>query len=201
MNLYPSQYQLPELTAHLVSLLERRRLAFAAWTEETEAALRAEAEAALDEAGRQFRDVADDPTFWARTRELLLSVALPRYFRVAREQHALEARQYGLWRGGDFVSRAAYAAAGLVLGLVVLRTPIPDWVEPAPVALFLFGPLIPDLQTWWAKRRYSRQLLDLVEAMRAEADDRRTYAPLPVDEGPAGPPSTNSTSGALREKV
>lgn len=55
MNVYPSQYQLPELTAHVVSLLERRRQAFDAWDEKTEGALRADAEAALDEAGKQFR--------------------------------------------------------------------------------------------------------------------------------------------------
>jgi hypothetical protein len=204
MDLYPSQYQLPDLTAHVLSLLERRRQAVDAWDERTEATLRAEAEAALDEAGHQFREVADDAAFWARTREAVLTVALPRYFKLARAQHALEARKYDLWRGGDFVSRAAFAAAGLVLGVVILRTPVPDWLEPAPLALFIFGPVLPDLQVWWANRRYAKQLLELVDEMRAEASERRAYAPLhldaeapaPVDEG-----ATNSTRGEGRAKT
>jgi hypothetical protein len=186
MNVYPSQFQLPELTAHVVSLLDRRRQAFDAWDEKTEAALEADAREALAEAGKQFREVADDAAYWTRTCELLLSVALPRYFKLAREQHALEARKYDVWRGGDFIARAAFAAVGLVLGLVILRTPIPDWLEPLPLALFIGGPLIPDLQTWWAKRRYARQLLGLVEEMREEAAARRAYAPLGIDEGAAG---------------
>lgn len=204
MNVYPSQYQLPELTAHVVSLLERRRQAFDAWDEKTEAALRADAEAALDEAGQQFRELADDAAYWKRTRELVLSVALPRYFKLAREEHALEARKFDTWRGGDFVARAAFAVAGLVLGVIILRTPIPNWLEPIPLVLFIGGPLIPDLQTWWAKRRYGKQLLSLVEEMRAEAADQRAYAPLGIDEGAAGREDeavTNSTPGGMREKT
>ncbi|MEW6435439.1 MAG: hypothetical protein AB1730_28415 [Myxococcota bacterium] len=204
MNVYPSQYQLPELTAHVVSLLERRRQAFDAWDEKTEAALKADAEAALDEAGQQFREVADDAAYWRRTRELVLSVALPRYFKLAREEHALEARKFDTWRGGDFIARAAFAAAGLVLGVVILRTPIPNWLEPIPLVLFIGGPLIPDLQAWWAKRRYGKQLLSLVEEMRAEAADQRAYAPLGIDEGAAGredEAATNSTPRGMREKT
>lgn len=204
MNVYPSQYQLPELTAHVVSLLERRRRAFDAWDEKTEAALKADAEEALAEAGKQFREVADDAAYWKRTCELVLSVALPRYFKLAREEHALEARKFDVWRGGDFIARAAFAATGLVLGLVILRTPIPNWLEPLPLALFIGGPLIPDLQTWWAKRRYGKQLLGLVEEMREEAADQRAYAPLGIDEGAAGGSDeavTNSTPGGMREKT
>lgn len=199
MNVYPSQYQLPELTAHVVSLLERRRQAFDAWDEKAEAALRADAEAALDEAGRQFRELADDAAYWKRTRELVLSVALPRYFKLAREEQALEARKYDMWRGGDFLARAAYAAAGLVVGFIILRTPIPNWLEPLPLALFIGGPLIPDLQTWWAKRRYGKQLLELVEEMRAEAADQRAYAPLGIDEGPTDEAVPRPPEG-VREK-
>lgn len=204
MNVYPSQYQLPELTAHVVSLLERRRQAFDAWNEQTEGALKADAEEALAEAGQQFREVADDAAYWKRTCELVRSVALPRYFKLAREEHALEARKFDVWRGGDFIARAAFAVSGLVLGVIILRTPIPDWLEPLPLALFIGGPLIPDLQTWWAKRRYGKQLLGLVEEMREEAADQRAYAPLGLDEGAAGHGDeavTNSTPGGMREKT
>lgn len=183
VNLYPTQYQLPELTAHLVALLERRRAAFEAWDDATEDALRDEARRALEEAGRQFRELADDAAYWGRTTAQLLEVSLPRYLKVARAQHELERRKYGLWRGGDLLSRALYAVGGLVVGLVILRTPVPDWLEPIPLAFFVGGPLLPDLQVWVARRRYRKQLDRLVQDMREEAEDRSRYQPLGLDEG------------------
>ncbi|MBM4779764.1 MAG: hypothetical protein GQE15_18825 [Archangiaceae bacterium] len=196
-SVYPSQYQLPELTAHLVALLERRRAAFDVWDEKTEAALTEAAQEALVEAGKQFKELAADAPYWQRTTEALLEVALPRYFRLAKEQHALEKRGYGAWRGGDFISRAAFAGIGLVVGFIILRTAVPDWLEPLPLAMFIGGPLIPDAQAFFAKRKYSKQLLTLVEDMKAEASDRRTYQPLGVDEGAvtdSTPPQKSSNS-------
>lgn len=200
MNVYPSQYQLPELTAHVVALLERRRAAFETWDEKTEAALLEEAKRALDEAGQQFREVADDPAYWRRTVELLMTVALPRYLRLAKEEHGLEQRKFDLWRGGDFFARAAFAVAGLVVGFVVLRTALPDWLEPIPLAFFIGGPLIPDAQVWLAKRRYAKQLAGLVDEMKAEAQDRRTYQPLGIDEGVAGVDATRPADG-VKDKL
>jgi hypothetical protein len=182
MNVYPAQYQLAELTAHVVSLLERRRLAFEEWTQALEATLTTEAGAALAEAGRQFHEVADDPAYWARVEGQLLTVALPRYLRAARDQHALERRRYDVWRGGDVLSRASYAIGGLLVGVLVLRTALPDWLEPIPLAFFIGGPLLPDLQVWLAKRRYARQLAALVDEMRLEALDRGAYTPLGLED-------------------
>jgi hypothetical protein len=186
VNLYPSQYQLPELTAHLVALLERRRAAVGAWDAATEAAFVEEARAALAEAGAQFREVADDPAHWQRVTEQCLTVALPRYLKLAREEHALEARKYGVWRGGDFLSRAAYAVGSLLVGALLLRTALPRAFETLPLVFFVGGPLIPDVQTWLARRRYARALATLVEDMRLEELDRSTYQPLGIDAGATG---------------
>jgi hypothetical protein len=193
---YPSQYQLSELTAHLVALLERRRAAFDTWDEKAEATLLEAAREALVEAGRQFKEVADDAAYWARTTDTLLELAVPRYLRLAKEQHALEKKGYGAWRGGDFLSRTAFAAIGLVTGFIILRTAVPDWLEPLPLAMFIGGPLLPDAQAWFAKRRYAKQLLALVEDMKAEATDRRAYEPLGIDEGAA----TGSTSATPQKE-
>jgi hypothetical protein len=181
MNLYPSQYHLPELTAHLVALLERRRAAVGAWDEATEAAFLEEAQAALAEAGAQFKEVADDPGYWRRVTEQCLGVALPRYLKLAREEHALEARAFGVWRGGDLLSRAAYAVGGLLTGALLLRTGLPRQLELLPLGFFIAGPLIPDLQTWLARRRYAKALAGLVKDMEEEALDRGAYQPLGVD--------------------
>lgn len=184
MNVYPTQFHLPEVTAHVVALLERRRLAFERWDEKAEAELAEEVDKALAEAGLRFAEVADDKPYWARLGQTLKDVALPRYFRLAKAQHALELTGYGAWRGGDFLSRAAYAGFGLLGAFVIWRTPIPDWMEPLPLAFFLGGPLLPDVQAWWHKRKYAKQLSHLVEDMRQEAVDTRAYQPLsPVDEG------------------
>ncbi len=181
VSVYPSRYQLAELSAHLVSLLERRRGAFERWDAGTEAALAEEAKRAIDEAEQGFKELADDAPYWQRLEQALLTVTLPRYLRLAKEQHALEQRKYDVWRGGDLISRAAYAALGIVTAAIVWRTAIPDWIEPLPLSFFVFGPLIPDLQAWFARRRYAKQLAALVEEMAAEQADARAYQPLGLD--------------------
>lgn len=204
--MYPARYQLAELTAHLVALLERRRGAFETWSPETERALETEATAALADAQKAFAEVADDPQYWRRVEHTLRSVVLPRYLRIAGEEHQRELSGYGIWRKGDLVSRALYAGAGLLAALIIWRTPIPDWFEPIPLALFVVGPLIPDLQLSLAKRRYDKQLKQLVEDMRAEQSDAKLYQPLGVDEGATGasveqPAAQNSTPTENRHKT
>jgi hypothetical protein len=186
VNVYPTQYQLHEVMAHVVALLERRRTAAEQWSDELERSLHDEAVRALTEAGSQFREMADDGPYWQRLTEQVLGVGLPRYFRLAKAQQALEHRRYDVWRGGDFISRAAFAVTGLVLGVVILRTAIPDWLEPLPLALFIGGPLLPDAQVWFSKRKYRLQLSALVEDMRLEAADAQTYQPLGVVDSSSG---------------
>lgn len=190
--MYPERYRLPQLTAHVLALLENRRAGVVDWGPEAEATLTAVAREALTEAGRQFAEVADDKPWWAALEATVLTAVLPRYFKLAREQHALEKRGYGLWRGGDLLSRVAYGASGLLAALVVWRTAIPDFLEPLPLAFFILGPLLPDLQTWFAKRRYAGQLTEVVSSMAEESALRAQYRPLteaapaPVDVGVAG---------------
>ena len=176
--MYPTRYQLSELTAHVLALLERRREGYTEWNADAEARLSEEARAALFEAGRQFAEVADDTTYWQALERTVLTAALPRYFQLARAEHALEKDRYGVWRGGDLISRAAYAAIGLVVAAIVWRTAIPDWLEPLPLGFFIGGPMLPDLQVWFAKRRYAGKLRALVEDMREEAAARAQYRPM-----------------------
>ncbi len=182
-----TRYSLAELTAHLVALLERRRAAFDTWSDQVEDALTREAETALEEAHKGFTELADDQAYWARTHQALITVALPRYLNIAKAQHALEHSAYGAWRGGDFISRVVYAGIGLVAGVIIIRTPIPDFLEPLPLVMFLGGPLLPDFQAWWGKRRYAKALTKLVEDMAQEQKDAREYQPLGLDDHSAEP--------------
>lgn len=190
--MYPTRYQLPELTAHVVAALERRREGYAEWNADVEAKLTDEAKGALAEAGRQFAEVADDKPYWQRLEQIVLTAALPRYFKLASAEHQLEKARYGLWRGGDLVSRVAYAAAGLVVAAIVWRTAIPHWIEPLPLAFFLGGPMLPDLQVWFAKRRHAGKLRGLVDDMRDEAAASELYRPM--TEG--APAAVDETVGA-----
>ncbi len=178
----------------MLAVLERRRGAHAAWSGEVEAKLTRDAQEALVEAGRQFAELADDKPYWQRLESLVLTVALPRYFTLARDEQQLEAQKYGLWRGGDLVSRIAYAAGGLVVSVIVLRTGLPKLLEPLPLAFFIGGPFIPDLQAWFAKRRYRSKLASLVDDMRDEAGAHEVYRPLMEDGSPVDDQRTESQS-------
>ncbi len=193
-----SRYSLPELTGHVVASLERRRAAFSEWNAQTEAALTADARATLTQAHAGFVELADDEGHWQRVEHTLLTVALPRYFQLAKTQFALEQAGYGAWRRGDAISRAAYAGLGLLLAAIVWRTAIPDWLEPLPLALFLGGPLLPDAQAWWAKRQYAKALAKLVDDMAQEEADSRQYQPLGLASGvgPVAPVSTEQQQAA-----
>jgi hypothetical protein len=175
---YPEQFQLPQVTGHVLAWLERRRPGFGEWGDEVEARLTAEARLALADVSRRFAEVAADPVYWERLERGLFTVVLPRYFQLAREHHALQRRKYDLWRGGDLLSRAAYTGLGVVAAVVVALTRIPDWLEPLPFVLILLGPFLPDLQESYFERRYRRQLLTLVRDMGVEQRQLETYRPL-----------------------
>ncbi len=196
--MYPTRYQLQELTAHVVAALERRREGYTDWNADAEAKLTDEARTVLGEAGRQFAEVADDKPYWEQVERTVLTVVLPRYFQVAKEQHQHEKNKYGVWRGGDLISRVAYAAIGLVFAAIVLRTALPDWLEPLPIAFFIGGPLLPDLQVWFAKRRYATKLRTLVEDMRDEAAARAQYRPL--SEGAPAPVDASTSEATPSRK-
>lgn len=198
-RVYPDRYRLPSATEQLLALLERRRPGFTEWSPQVEDQLRAEALHALDDMGRQFREVAQDPEYWRRVVDSIQTVALPRYFRLAREHHGLEARRYGIWRGGDLLSRAAYVLAGIAGALIIHYTPIPNWLEPLPFVLVVLGPFIPDIQVWWARRAWIKELSALVQDMRAEQAHVEALRPL-SEETPAMPLESSAVVSLPRRK-
>lgn len=176
--MYPNRYRLGELTEHVLALLERRREGYAEWNAEAEAKLTQAATEAIQEAGQQFAELADDKPYWNRIEQTVLTAVLPRYFQAARAEHELEKNKFNLWRGGDFISRVAYGGAGLAGALIVWRTGIPDFLEPLPLVLFVLGPLLPDFQIKSAKRRYAKKLRAVIESMYEEDSAREQYRPL-----------------------
>jgi hypothetical protein len=189
---YPDRFRLPQVTEHVLTWLERRRPGFGAWDGEVEAQLGAEARLALADVARRFAEVAVDPRYWERLERSIFTVALPRYFQLAREHHALQRARYGLWRGGDVISRVTYTGAGLLAAVLIALTPVPDWLEPLPFAFILFGPFLPDMQESFFERRYRKHLTTLVEEMQVEQRQLEAYRPL--DDGRLEPVSTPESS-------
>jgi hypothetical protein len=182
---YPERFRLPQVTEHVLAWMERRRPGFNAWGGEVEEQLTAEARLALADVSRRFAEVAEDPGYWGRLERSIFTVALPRYFQLAREHHALQRRKYDLWRGGDLLSRVAYTGMGIATAVVVAITRIPDWLEPLPFAFIFFGPFLPDMQESYYERRYRRQLATLVRDMGVEQRQLEAYRPLDEPVPPA----------------
>ncbi|MFL5353351.1 hypothetical protein [Archangium sp.] len=199
--MYPDRFRLPEVAAHVLAWLERRRPGFGEWDAEVEAQLSAEARLALADVSRRFAEVAVDPGYWERLERSLFAVVLPRYFQLAREHHALQRRKYGLWRGGDLISRVAYTGAGIATTAVIFLTPVPDWLEPLSFVFILFGPFLPDMQESFHERRYRGQLATLVKDMGVEQRQLEAYRPLDESEPEPLSPSLEMVSRHSKEKV
>jgi hypothetical protein len=206
----PEKYSLAAIAQHVLSMFEVRRPGIDRWNAETLERLRREAESALRQMEQQCTELGvDDPGHWERARAVVRDVLLPRYQRLAEEENAAAARDYGMWRGGDLVARATFALSGLVLGAIVVAVPwIPIYEKWVPWALFVLGPFLPDAYSWWYRRRYQKRLEALVADLAREGAALESYRPLsevqrslgmrtdseslPSDETPAPAPRARS---------
>jgi hypothetical protein len=176
----PSRYQLAAVGRFLLEQFELRRPGLREWTPEVEASFRQQAEAELQQMQRQARELEmDDPQYWQRVRRVVDEILLPRYGKIATEEIALGKKDYGIWRGGDLVARAAFGVAGFILGIIAVEIPyIPIYAKWFPAVLLVAGPLFPDVAMWWYRRRYRNKLDELVSDLGKVSDTLETYRPL-----------------------
>jgi len=158
------EFSADTITRQVLARLERQRAALAGDAAATEAAVTAE----LAEARARYAEEAlPAPYFEALARELGPALGT-RWRRVAAVYTELEGSGFGIWRGGDLVARLAYVFAGLALGGLCVALPfIPIWEKWFPFALSIAGYFLPDAQVRWQRRRYARQLGDLVRDFAA----------------------------------
>jgi len=176
----PEKYQLGAVGRFLLEQFELRRPGLKSWTPEIEAEFRQQAEAEIAQMERQLHELGiDDRQYWQRVRRVVDDILLPRYAKLAQDQIALAAREYGIWRGGDLVARAAFAFAGLALGIICVELPyIPIQVRWFPVLPFLAGPLFPDAVTALYARRFRKKLAEIVHDLAKASNALDTYRPL-----------------------
>jgi cytochrome P450 len=176
----PEKYSLAAIAQHLLALFEVRRPGIRRWDAGALERLRQEAESALQQMEQQCRELGiDDPPHWQRARAVVGDALLPRYGQLAEAENEAASREYGMWRGGDLVARAAFALCGLVLGAIAVAVPwIPVQEKWVPWALFVLGPFLPDAYSWWYRRRYRRLLDALVLDLAREGATLDAYRPL-----------------------
>ena len=176
----PEKYSLASVGRYLVESFERRRPSLREWSRELDAALRHEAEDEIAQMERQCVELGvTDPKYWQRVRGAVEDVVIPRYAKLAQDEIALANRDYGIWRGGDLVARAAFALAGFLLGIIAVETPyIPIYARWFPALTLIAGPLFPDAALWWFRRRYQKKLDILIADLAKAGDSLETYRPL-----------------------
>jgi hypothetical protein len=182
---YPDRFRLPFLAGVLIAAAERVRPGLGAWSPKVDTRLREVFATELADVRPRFLELFGDPGYFDRLQETLMSVALPRYLAAAQKQTQLEQRDYGLWRGGDLLARGVYAAAGLAVGLFLVKAPfipIPETWDLFAFACLLGAPFIPDAQVWLLKRKHRSALRSIVEDLRDAEAHQELYQPLAAPE-------------------
>lgn len=198
--MYPDRFRLPFLAGVLIAAAERRRPGLGAWSLQVEEELRHAFDSELEEVRRSFLESFDDPAWFTRVEEKIEEVALPRYLVEARRQTDLEQRGYGLWRGGDLLSRIVWGLGGFFLGVFLVKAPfipIPTSWDLLAFAMLLLCPFVPDAQIALLKRRHRHALRAIVEDLQEAEAKLELYQPL-SSETPANVPGTRRQS--LRQK-
>ena len=154
------EFQAGRVALEVIESLERRRLAIA----DDEAKVRAAALEALAPLEKDYR--ADDlpMSYFTALKQEILATVPARWHALAQPFTEREKTAFGIWRGGDVPARLAYVLLGLVLGGFIVWAPfIPIWEKWFPFVLAFAAWWLPDLQQRWHRRRYAKQLGELVE--------------------------------------
>jgi hypothetical protein len=142
--------------------LERRRPAIV----QDDEAIRAEVRAALSPVRREYGE-HDLPKRYldALERELLATIPA-RWRRSAEPFTTEEAQGFGIWRGGDIFARLTYLGVSAAIGFFIVWAPfIPIWEKWLPFAMAGASWFLPDLQVRFKRRRYARELGEIVLQM------------------------------------
>lgn len=183
--MYPDRFRLPFLSGVLIAAAERRRPGLGPWSPQVEEQLRQAFQTELEDVRQSFLETFDDPAWFARIEEKIQEIALPRYLVEAKRETDLEQRGFGLWRGGDLVSRIVWGLGGFALGVFLVRAPfipIPTSWDLLAFAMLLLCPFIPDAQIALHRRKHRLALQAIVEDLQDAEAKLELYQPLSSPE-------------------
>ena len=191
-----NEFSVRQVTLSVLEHLETRRAALVDQPAHIEA-IEAEVRAALVPVRAAYGE-AELPPGYLGALEREVTAAVPAAWRsIATAFTRLEARQFGVWRGGDPVARATYVLLGLVLGGLLVALPfVPIWEKWFPFALAISAFWLPTAQIAFQKRRYARALGEI--ALRLECSQPRLDAlfsteALLTDRGETPPAESRGT--------
>ncbi|HHO51114.1 MAG TPA: hypothetical protein ENK18_09655 [Deltaproteobacteria bacterium] len=193
LSMVPSDYRLDHVTARLIERLEGARRTFGDDERAARAAFEETASAHIEAVIAEYRALAfEEPSAHAAFLEReVLQTALPRYVRLAVQMNRAEAEGFGFGWLAEPLGRFALvgvAAVGLLLMVRLAAAPL-MW----PLLLFdLSLPLWPSIGAWLGGRRYTNQVVQIVDDMARIQDSEGLYLSDAQREAMAelGAPST-----------
>jgi hypothetical protein len=195
--MYPDRFRLPFLSGVLIAAAERRRPGLGPWSPRVEQQLREAFQTELEDVRKSFLESFDDPAWFSRVEEKIQEIAIPRYLVEGKRQTDLEQRGFGIWRGGDLISRIVWGLGGFALGIFLVKAPFipsPTSWDLLALAMLLLCPFIPDAQIALLKRRHRRALQAIVEDLHDAEAKLELYQPLSSPEpDPSALPAPRSS--------
>lgn len=174
LNLAGPEYDLGNVLFAVLQDCEHRRRAFE--PDETRARLMAAARAKLAEIEESYREAGGTPSYWELVEREILDNSLPQYIAGALEQNRIERTSYGIWRGGDPLSRVAFGLGGLAVGSAVVTLPLTTLpVDALALTLGAGGFLYPEVKRLYHDWRHNRLLNRLVIAAEKYQKDSRIH--------------------------
>jgi hypothetical protein len=173
----PRDFRLESVAARLVERLEGTRRTYA----DAKAANEAFSQAASDmvaEASAEYADLGVDPLADAQKALLereIRDTFLPRYTRIATEMTTREQRRFGLGPLAEPLGRIATFVVALFVVVFGLKFAFEFRPLFALLPVLLATPLLPDVASILANRRYERELQVLVDDMAKIQEQARAY--------------------------
>jgi hypothetical protein len=167
------EFTASEVAADVVEHLERRRPGIV----RDEAAIRAEVKNALVPVRRSYASTEMPATYMDALEEELAASLPARWRPLALEYTQAEEQAFGIWRRGDVLSRVVFVLIGFAVGGLPF---IPFRFKLLPALLGIAAFWLPDYQKLFQRRRYRRELGDIVKTYEGaqKALDRHLRADL-----------------------
>lgn len=185
----PSDYRLHHVASSILSRLEGSRRSYRS-TEEAEEAFRRIVDEQITSVSGEMRElgvmdqVEDQVGFLEQE---IHQTLLPRYVRLALAMNEQEEANFGFGPLGTPVGRAGLGMVGLGGLVLFLRLVWLSWTWPL-FLLCLSVPFWPDMARVMVRRRYSRELRELVDDLEVIQQEASRYVPPVQAQAPGRAP-------------